>query len=463
MKYQYITESPAKLNVSINSDTTGLTLSVVDSNYIGDTWIRLSATDFHGHTSWSDTVVVHIINSQPPVWEQIPQIQFANNIIYSNLYLNQYSSDPENQQITYTAISNKPNLVVTLIEATTQVLFSAKNGFFGEARVVFRATDTDGNSSSTVVDLLLSDAVPPQGNLFYHFNPVASHNISFFVIADSSTQNFSSAFSRDGSTIPLDFAIFDQDSTKYIWKANYNFTQSGNYLLKTWYSDQNSISAQDSIRWSVTFAKRNGGNLRTAFAPITAQYNENQFGDGDFLAISQNESNIGETNFEIISPDRNNAAIEVMLKNSGQISGNNYAFFTVSDSIESEIETFIDSDGNFRANIPVNQKFRFKNSMNSAAAYPISDYQLNCYPNPFNAEITFQYSLRERSATYIRIYNILGQQIYQKYLGEPEAGNYRLLWNSKNNAGINMPSGMYFVRLSNENGIVLTQKIMLVK
>lgn len=68
------------------------------------------------------------------------------------------------------------------------------------------------------------------------------------------------------------------------------------------------------------------------------------------------------------------------------------------------------------------------------------------YPNPFNPSTVIKYALPFDSKVLIKIYNALGQDV--KLLKDEiiSAGNYEVQFNSSN-----LPSGVYFYRLSAES------------
>jgi len=75
------------------------------------------------------------------------------------------------------------------------------------------------------------------------------------------------------------------------------------------------------------------------------------------------------------------------------------------------------------------------------------DYSLlQNFPNPFNPTTTVRYSLPYDSKVVIIIYNVLGQDV--KLLKDEiiSAGNYEVQFNSSN-----LPSGVYFYRISAES------------
>lgn len=79
------------------------------------------------------------------------------------------------------------------------------------------------------------------------------------------------------------------------------------------------------------------------------------------------------------------------------------------------------------------------------------------YPNPFNPVTTLAYDLPKVSNVSLKIYNIAGQQIFQKSWKNQPAASYQYQWNASNFA-----SGLYFVRLQ-AGAYQKTQKMLLIK
>ncbi|MCX6136787.1 MAG: T9SS type A sorting domain-containing protein [Ignavibacteriales bacterium] len=65
------------------------------------------------------------------------------------------------------------------------------------------------------------------------------------------------------------------------------------------------------------------------------------------------------------------------------------------------------------------------------------------YPNPFNPSTTISFSLPTKSFVTLKIFDVLGKQVSEVVSEELLPGNYSRQWNASN-----MPSGMYFYRLS---------------
>ena len=78
-----------------------------------------------------------------------------------------------------------------------------------------------------------------------------------------------------------------------------------------------------------------------------------------------------------------------------------------------------------------------------------SEYKLiGNYPNPFNPETKIVFSLKERSAVQVTVYDILGREIFTDKLGELNAGTgeHGININSKN-----LSSGVYLYRFEAES------------
>ncbi|UCF05236.1 MAG: T9SS type A sorting domain-containing protein [bacterium] len=69
------------------------------------------------------------------------------------------------------------------------------------------------------------------------------------------------------------------------------------------------------------------------------------------------------------------------------------------------------------------------------------------YPNPFNGTTTIRYSIGEPCHVEIRLYNPVGQLVRILEARHRKAGNHHTVWNGKDNAGRNVASGVYFIRL----------------
>lgn len=101
-------------------------------------------------------------------------------------------------------------------------------------------------------------------------------------------------------------------------------------------------------------------------------------------------------------------------------------------------------------------------NVEEATNLPTSILVGSAYPNPFNNEVKFPFSLNEPSNVQYSIFDLNGHMISngQKTFQSPSTGY--LSWNGLGPNGIHAPSGTYFVRIS-DGKIIQTQKILYLK
>jgi hypothetical protein len=80
------------------------------------------------------------------------------------------------------------------------------------------------------------------------------------------------------------------------------------------------------------------------------------------------------------------------------------------------------------------------------------------FPNPFNPETTFYFTLPRFARVSLSIYNVLGQIVAKPLRNDLlGAGDHQVLFNAEK-----LPSGMYIYRLESDLGI-LQRKMLLLK
>ncbi|MCK4653958.1 MAG: T9SS type A sorting domain-containing protein [Candidatus Cloacimonetes bacterium] len=98
---------------------------------------------------------------------------------------------------------------------------------------------------------------------------------------------------------------------------------------------------------------------------------------------------------------------------------------------------------------------------------PVVNFQLSNYPNPFNPETKISFSIagsddREKNVS-ITIYNIKGQRVKKLVKEKMKLGRYFIIWNSKDQNGKPVSSGIYFYQLDVEGKTRKTCKMLLLK
>jgi hypothetical protein len=104
-----------------------------------------------------------------------------------------------------------------------------------------------------------------------------------------------------------------------------------------------------------------------------------------------------------------------------------------------------------------------------SAAVPLRFTLAQNYPNPFNPSTTIPFQAGSRklgagspSPTSLKIYNILGQLVRTLVDEEKAPGNYKIIWDGRNNSGKEVGSGIYFYQLKTEE-YTATKKMVLLR
>ncbi len=84
------------------------------------------------------------------------------------------------------------------------------------------------------------------------------------------------------------------------------------------------------------------------------------------------------------------------------------------------------------------------------------------HPNPFNPETRISYYLPRSCQVRITIYNVLGRKVKTLFDGQQGPGKQTLLWNGRDDDGVQLSSGIYFYRMQADN-FQETKKMSLMK
>jgi Secretion system C-terminal sorting domain/Reeler domain len=100
----------------------------------------------------------------------------------------------------------------------------------------------------------------------------------------------------------------------------------------------------------------------------------------------------------------------------------------------------------------------FVNDVAERSAVAPTEWQLaNVYPNPFNGQVNIQLDAASLANTTVGIYDILGRLVTTLHQGDLNPGQYVLTWAPQGSAGV------YFLRATNNQGWVQTQKLQYLK
>ncbi|MBD3223725.1 MAG: T9SS type A sorting domain-containing protein [Caldithrix sp.] len=89
-------------------------------------------------------------------------------------------------------------------------------------------------------------------------------------------------------------------------------------------------------------------------------------------------------------------------------------------------------------------------------------FSLQAYPNPFNQWIQIEYVLQMPQKVRLFIYDVAGRLVWQRRIAPQQTGKQFVRWNGKNQEGVSLSSGIYWLRLQTESH-ERSVKILLIK
>jgi hypothetical protein len=84
------------------------------------------------------------------------------------------------------------------------------------------------------------------------------------------------------------------------------------------------------------------------------------------------------------------------------------------------------------------------------------------YPNPFNPSTSIAYYLPCAGHTSLVIYDVTGSRVRALEDGSKAAGRHTILWDGRNDNGVQVGSGVYYYRLKADKDVV-TKKLVIVR
>lgn len=86
------------------------------------------------------------------------------------------------------------------------------------------------------------------------------------------------------------------------------------------------------------------------------------------------------------------------------------------------------------------------------------------YPNPVIDGTTIEYFVRQSSKNIsIKIYNSIGQEVRNLYNGYKTHGAQKIYWNGKDDKGSNVPKGIYYYLISDNDKTVSSNRLVVIR
>ncbi|MFA6597959.1 MAG: glycosyl hydrolase 53 family protein [Ignavibacteriaceae bacterium] len=125
---------------------------------------------------------------------------------------------------------------------------------------------------------------------------------------------------------------------------------------------------------------------------------------------------------------------------------NNSAFGGWESGIENRVFKFPESDTTLVWKF-FNDKFPITGIENDAQLLVDKFKLYQNYPNPFNPKTTIKFSVPEKTMVHLKVFNLLGEVVKTLVNETKEAGEHSIEWNSLNELGNPVNSGIYLIRM----------------
>ncbi|KQC08785.1 MAG: hypothetical protein APR54_04210 [Candidatus Cloacimonas sp. SDB] len=107
--------------------------------------------------------------------------------------------------------------------------------------------------------------------------------------------------------------------------------------------------------------------------------------------------------------------------------------------------------------------YEYQGSNSEQNILDVKKYRVNNFPNPFNLETVFSFSITYKRNVDLEIYNTKGQKIKTLIKDEIIEGNRSIIWDGSNNNNIQVSSGIYLYKLTLDEDKNIIKKCLLLK
>ena len=348
------------------------------------------------------------------------------------------------------------------ITSDTTLTYTSAFGYSGSDAFTYSVTDGAGGLDTASVTVTVNAPAPLAVTTAVHQNPALTKYADVFVVADTvlaAPPSVKMFVGGDSSSLSMSTV------STTVYKGSFQFTQNGSYSIRT---QATSIAGSQSTTfrsYTVTLARPDAATeVLSADARMSLIVPAGALGGETYLMSSEEVDDRGAT-YEV-SPG-------VELRRSAEIW---FGYDQVTDP--GKLRVFHEVNG---AWIPIQSRVYLKEKRVRAVTGTLGKFKLvydetfsgnnvvpvefalnQNYPNPFNPSTTISFDLASDGPASLTIYNVLGQRVRTLVEGGKLAGTYHVTWDTRNDAGIPVGSGIYFYRLE-VPGFTKTRKMLFIK
>jgi len=460
------------------TDTTGVWWAEfkVDSNYYGNNHrIIFFVSDPAGATA-QDTILLSITaENDPPRIATIPRFEVTENQ-FKKIDFSDYITDVDDTTLTIRVAALTYNDKMTITTTTAGATMVGDSLQFTSSNVgdtVLFTPEIEWSDSSLIhVSVIDGQNVRASTTFAIDILRVPRPNLSLEVIQNNAFTNYFEVVVTDtlsktdslfitiqGQRIPLDTVA------SYTYVGHYSFDNPGTYsfYVKAW-----GVVGDTTITRSVNMA------LARAFYDWSGSSPDGKFtvyGTSGSVSFDQSLLIVDSTMFNQYFHDKASYRLgndswefDLPVEVSMRSISNDLAIYQRQNGVEWVELPSITEYGQVKAYTNGMGYFRLGHK---TIIVPGQTSLHQNYPNPFNptTAITYDVGFYEgpRQRINVSVYNILGQHVRTLVNEHKDIGRYTIYWNGKDDKGLSVSSGVYFVRMMNNHGRINTKKMMLVR
>ncbi|MBL7960834.1 VCBS repeat-containing protein, partial [bacterium] len=361
-------------------------------------------------------------------------------------------------------VTANPQAGFTLLNGPTGLTIGAQTGIIswqpsnaqvGETLARVRIFNSLG---ADTLEIPISVFSPPQISILQ--NPVLTQYANIVVnstalLAQAPVMNLSVSIASPNNPL-LDLI----PGTDRSYRSDFRFINSGTLSITAAVTSMTGASASPGRTYQVVLAKQ--GTLASVFTPDgIAKVRTTAVEPEDIYWTAVSFQNEGETvcEFGPVREFQQDLILSFKVTSSTDAGGK---IFELAGAGWVEVPGVMMKNGWLEARVSRTGTFKAVFSKTDFSAIPTEIKLHSNYPNPFNPSTTIGYAIHKNTDVSIAVYNVFGQKVKTLVRGNQPAGYHQVIWDSTNDNGAQVASGVYYYRLETA-GFSETRKMLLIK
>lgn len=454
-------------------------------------YFTIKVSDPEGAFSAEPFIIDIISVNDAPVLFGFPDTNIAQNNTFIITLDSTVYNDVDNDESEITWSVNAALSQVLITQNEDSLICQPPVGYVGWDTIYISITDPEMLSDRDTFRIHFDDTIPPTFTIGIFQNPIASEHINLYFFPSEPVDTIRSIL-ISGEIVEVEIV---PDIIPNPYYTNYQLVNNVNQQIIVAGTDTSGNTGQTEYIFSASFiGKRGGGTIYSPDSSVQLIMGHNSVSANMFVLCLPNVSDttVGQqkSKFALAKSTivREEAVYDNTFKSPQDFLNKNCKI--IFDADKEIVKTTGDYPGIFRfengswiylKTFTDDSESRYWSYIDRMGRYTISGnapqppeklpskFSLGQnYPNPYNALTTFTFELPElsdglfESMATLTVYNILGQKVTTIINKKMIPGRYRVQWNSLNQSGHQIASGIYFYTLHYGPNLK-TRKMILLK